>query len=141
LKSVASVLQVSVRSGDHVVRWGGEEFLVILSDVGLDVAQELAERIRDAVQTQLLPEAQQCTLSLGVGIWQVGEPDEALLARIDAALYDAKRCGRNRVMVAVHGGGSQPLCVEGQTAPAAERLSGDVAPQSEHLPAVEILGL
>lgn len=105
LKIVASVLLDTVRSSDHVVRWGGEEFLVILPDVGLEVAQELAERIRSAVQAQPMPEVGHCTLSMGVGVWQLEESADALLHRIDGALYDAKRRGRNQVCVVAHGGG------------------------------------
>lgn len=106
LKTVASVLLDTVRSSDHVVRWGGEEFLVILPDVGLEVAQELAERIRSAVQAQPMPEAGHCTLSLGVGGGQQGELAAALLQRVDNALYESKRRGRNQVSLAAYGGGA-----------------------------------
>lgn len=103
LKTVASVLMDTVRSSDHVVRWGGEEFLVILPGVGLDTAVELAERMRCAVQAQPVPEAGHCTMSMGVGIWQLGESEEALLHRIDGALYTSKARGRNQVTPAVPG--------------------------------------
>lgn len=109
LKTVASVLLDAVRSSDYVVRWGGEEFLVLLPDVSLGVAQELAERIRCAVQAQPVPDAGYCSISLGVGVWQLGEPEEGLLQRIDAALYAAKDRGRNQVTVAPHGESPQPV--------------------------------
>lgn len=104
LKTVASVLLDTVRSSDCVVRWGGEEFLVILPDVSLGVAQELAERMRCAVQAQPVPDAGHCSISMGVGIWQLGEPEEGLLQRIDAALYASKERGRNQVTLALHSG-------------------------------------
>ena len=100
LQAVACVLQDTVRSTDHVVRWGGEEFLVILPDVEMPAVQELAERMRCAVQNQSVAQAGQCTMSMGVGVWQLGESEEALLQRIDAALYAAKERGRNQVCVA-----------------------------------------
>ncbi|MDH1290593.1 diguanylate cyclase [Comamonas terrigena] len=107
LKSVAAMLLQSVRSTDYVVRWGGEEFLVILPDVTLEMAQELAERIRSSVQGYSVPNAGHCSISLGVGVWQLGEAEESLLQRIDAALYASKERGRNRVTLAAQGGGAE----------------------------------
>lgn len=108
LQTVARVLQDTVRSGDHVVRWGGEEFLIILPDVSLAMAQELAERIRAAVHARLMPDVGQCSISMGVGGWQLGESDAALLQRVDAALYASKERGRNQV-TAAQGGALLPV--------------------------------
>lgn len=109
LKTVASVLLDTVRSTDYVVRWGGEEFLVILPEVSLAVTQELAERIRCAVQAQPVPDAGHCSLSMGIGVWQLGESEEALLQRVDAALYMSKERGRNQVTVALIGAAPQAV--------------------------------
>lgn len=105
LKAVAGVLQATARSTDHVVRWGGEEFLVILPEAGLEAAQELAERICCAVHAQPVAEVGHCSISMGVGIWQLGESQETMLQRIDAALYVSKARGRNQVSLAAHIGG------------------------------------
>jgi GGDEF domain-containing protein len=78
---------------------------VILPDVTLEMAQELAERIRSSVQGYSVPNAGHCSISLGVGVWQLGEAEESLLQRIDAALYASKERGRNRVTLAAQGGG------------------------------------
>ena len=101
LKTVAQVLSDKVRSYDQVVRWGGEEFLVILANVGLDDAQESAERIRSAVAASEDAAVGRFTLSLGVGLWQSHETDDELLHRTDCALYQAKARGRNQVALAV----------------------------------------
>lgn len=100
LKMVAQVLSGKVRRFDHAVRWGGEEFLIILPDASLGVAVSLAERIRAAVEACSDPEVGRFTLSLGVGLWEAGETEDDLLRRADAALYRAKHRGRNQVAVA-----------------------------------------
>lgn len=115
LQTVARVLTDTVRSGDYVVRWGGEEFLVILPDVSLVSAQELAERIRCAVHARFFPEVGQCSISMGVGVWQLGESDAALLQRVDAALYVSKARGRNQVTAATQAGELLPVPENKQT--------------------------
>ena len=100
IRSIGKVLSDSVRHYDQVVRWGGEEFLVILSKVGLNAALESAERIRCAVAAQEDPEVGRLTISLGVGVWQSQETEETLLRRTDTALYLAKKRGRNQVAFA-----------------------------------------
>ena len=109
LKAVARVLEANVRSYDQVVRWGGEEFLVILSNVGLDDAQELAERIRSAVAASQDSAVGSFTISLGVGSWQSNETEEELLHRTDCALYQAKERGRNQVALAMGAAGQGRL--------------------------------
>ncbi|MCB1560748.1 MAG: sensor domain-containing diguanylate cyclase [Xanthomonadales bacterium] len=86
------------RAGDLVARIGGEEFGLLLPDCDLADAVQRCERLRqafaDADWRDVHPELQP-TLSVGVSRWQ-GEPASRLLARADAALYAAKRAGRNR---------------------------------------------
>ena len=100
IKAVAGVLVDKVRSYDQVVRWGGEEFLVILANVGLNDVQESAERIRSAVAACHDAEVGAFTMSLGVGIWQSEETEDQVLHRTDCALYQAKMRGRNQVALA-----------------------------------------
>ena len=100
LRRCATVLNSAVRSGDAVVRWGGEEFLIVLPGCPPQAAQELAERIRNAVAAQQDPTAGQITMSLGVASWRSPEDEMELLRRTDQALYHAKESGRNQVMVA-----------------------------------------
>ena len=79
------------------MRWGGEEFLVLLPDVGLSGARAFAERVRENVQNMAVGEAGRITVSAGVAQLQQEEDAAAALARADASLYRAKAAGRNRV--------------------------------------------
>jgi diguanylate cyclase (GGDEF)-like protein len=97
LRRVAVQLREALRVGDAVGRWGGEEFCLLLPRVGLHDAQVLAERIVQLVGATGEPRV---TLSIGVAVpGGAGESAEAVLARADAALYEAKARGRNRVQV------------------------------------------
>ncbi|MNR22763.1 Response regulator PleD [compost metagenome] len=99
LVDIAGILQRAVRGQDAVIRWGGEEFVIVLADCGLGDATHLAERIRSHVHAHRDAEIGSLTLSLGVAQFVPGETLDALIARADAALYDAKRSGRNRLSV------------------------------------------
>ncbi|GCL65439.1 GGDEF domain-containing protein [Pseudaquabacterium pictum] len=107
LQGVAGTLAAHVRGGDFVARLGGEEFLVGCCGAGLaqDQALALAERLRDALAAQSHPLAGgtslRCTVSIGVSPAIVARSGwEAALRAADAALYQAKHAGRNRVVVA-----------------------------------------
>jgi diguanylate cyclase (GGDEF)-like protein len=103
LRQVAEVLGAVTRRGDRVARLGGEEFVVLLRDTSIEAAVRVAERARErlaamAVDTPAGPVA--ITASFGVAeALAAGWPSTAL-ARADAAMYEAKRAGRNRVHVA-----------------------------------------
>lgn len=100
LTEIARILQGAVRSQDAVIRWGGEEFVIVLADCPMAEAIELAERIRKRVHAYRDGEIGSVTLSLGVAQFSPDEAIEALIARADAALYDAKHAGRDRLSVA-----------------------------------------
>ncbi len=100
LKRVSHLLSGGLRAGDSVVRYGGEEFLLILPRVGLAVAGRVAERARAAVAEAGISSAGvelQVTISAGVAERRDGESRESLIQRADAALYRAKAAGRNRI--------------------------------------------
>jgi diguanylate cyclase (GGDEF)-like protein len=100
LKEIVRVVQSVVRDVDGVVRYGGEEFLLLLPKTDLAGAALLAERIRTAVQSAELPWSSthlKVTVSLGVAQLVHGDTDEALLRRVDDALQSAKVAGHNRV--------------------------------------------
>lgn len=104
LKRFAQVLRQGVRRMDVPGRLGGEEFAVILPGASLDGARQLAERIRRAVQglsvCDALGQPVPVTVSIGVASFEPETPvSEALLTRVDEALYRAKTMGRNRVEV------------------------------------------
>ena len=102
LRVVAGILKGSARAVDHVGRYGGEEFLVILPETSKEDACQMAERIRSEIEARacvvIADQAIHRTMSLGV----VSYPEDAdsadeLMQRADAALYRAKRSGKNRV--------------------------------------------
>jgi diguanylate cyclase (GGDEF)-like protein len=99
LRDVAYVLRKQLRAFDLAYRLGGEEFLVLLP--GADGAQtrELAEELREAVCAGAVGGGVEVTVSLGVSASQRGEAFDyaAVFAEADAALYEAKRSGRDRV--------------------------------------------
>jgi diguanylate cyclase (GGDEF)-like protein len=95
----ARIIQSCLRQADIVCRWGGEEFLVVLKDCGMDYAYHIAEKIRIALEQEVMVwgEAEfriQC--SLGVAERQDKESWESLIIRADQGLYQAKNNGRNR---------------------------------------------
>jgi len=103
LRSMAEAAQGELRAGDLLGRYGGEEFVVILRHAGRTEARKAADRIRQRVEgLELSFEGKPLRLTVSVGVATLapkGGP-EALLAAADAALYRAKREGRNRVIVA-----------------------------------------
>ena len=101
LKAVAEMARETVRTVDNLIRWGGEEFVVLLPDTELDAAMQVAERLRDVIAKASIqvPNAElNITASFGVAGTDENTPDiETLLARADQAMYIAKYLGRNRV--------------------------------------------
>ena len=98
-------LQKQIRGEDVACRYGGEEFILIMPDITLEVGLERAEQIRHAVIELRLHDNDQhyegITLSLGVALYpQHGKTIDAVIRAADNALYRAKQAGRNRVMVA-----------------------------------------
>lgn len=100
LADVAAILRRSVRDSDAVIRWGGEEFLVVLGNCNQSPAFELAERIRARVGEYEDAEVGRVSISVGLASLMPDESLENLVARADAALYQSKHAGRNRTTVA-----------------------------------------
>jgi two-component system cell cycle response regulator len=101
LREAARRLADAVRRDDLPIRWGGEEFVVLMPDAKADKAAEVAERIRSAVADPPFRaglDLIHVTMSVGWGMRHDGEAGAELVARADAALYEAKRRGRNAVV-------------------------------------------
>jgi diguanylate cyclase (GGDEF)-like protein len=102
LQHVAQVLLNTARTGDLFARWGGEEFLVLLSNVGEEGARTAAERIRRAIASSLvsLENGSELPITVSVGVALArGRGMDAVLEAADAALYAAKGRGRDRVVL------------------------------------------
>jgi len=102
LQTFASLLAANVRDGDLAARLGGEEFVIILPDTTPDDAAQIAERIRqNFAAQQFISSSGNFAVTVSAGI-AGGDSDAdiiALLRQADTALYDAKRSGRNRVLL------------------------------------------
>ena len=103
LKDFSERLRRAVRGIDLVARYGGEEFMLVMPETDAEFAGDVAERLRSEVEKvpfstrsgALIP----VTVSIGIAEWRgVSETAENLISRADAALYAAKRSGRNRVV-------------------------------------------
>jgi diguanylate cyclase (GGDEF)-like protein len=90
LQDLTQLLKASIREGDVLARFGGEEFVVLMPRTVLSSACCLAERMRQRIEEKLVT-----TVSIGLAAGTVGETATGLLARADAALYVAKKEGRN----------------------------------------------
>jgi diguanylate cyclase (GGDEF)-like protein len=112
LQDLGAYLKTRVRGEDVACRYGGEEFLIIMSDVSLEDAQQRAEALRNGVKTLNLNYRGQpigsITLSLGVAAFpQTARAKDTLLQVADAALYRAKAGGRDCVVVAEQAEGGE----------------------------------
>jgi diguanylate cyclase (GGDEF)-like protein len=103
LRQVSQIIQQSIRGSDACFRYGGEEFVVLLTNTHLALSRAVSERIRAAIEENVrLPDkALKVTASFGLAHYN-GESDwPALVARADKALYTAKNQGRNRVVTSL----------------------------------------
>jgi diguanylate cyclase (GGDEF)-like protein len=100
LRRVAAVLRQTTRDVDSIARYGGEEFFVLMPETTATGAADMADRIRKRLAGETLPGGA-VTLSFGVAEFPAnGDMGEALIHAADAALYEAKRSGRDCVVVA-----------------------------------------
>jgi diguanylate cyclase (GGDEF)-like protein len=98
LQQVAQVLRESARAYDAAARYGGEEFALLLPNTTLEQAVQVAERLRQQIRAIRNPHAP-ISASFGVATYRRGTPPATLVYEADAALYRAKRNGRNQVCV------------------------------------------
>jgi diguanylate cyclase (GGDEF)-like protein/PAS domain S-box-containing protein len=101
LKKIANIVKKTIRNVDYFIRWGGEEFVIILAETDKKQAYVLAERIRQGIEKFDFNNAAQITISCGVAEFKKEDTRHTLIKRADDAMYKAKRNGRNRVVMSV----------------------------------------
>lgn len=138
LRRVAAICRRQLRTEDLVARWGGEEFVVLLPRLALDAAADVAERLRRAFAGTLIQTGTAdfgFTVSIGLVDCSAAESLEGLVNRADAALYEAKLQGRDRLVVAewrAEAGG--PAVPDDEVPLAAVTASDGISPGPAHSP-------
>lgn len=122
LVDVAHLIEDELYSGELVARFGGEEFVIICPETLLPDAYQRAERLRRAVQAAE-PGGLKITASFGIAQLEDGDTVDCLLCRSDAAMYDAKRSGRNRTCQRLRKDGSQEVTATSEKPPASDPYS------------------
>jgi two-component system cell cycle response regulator len=102
LQRVSETISSSLRGGDTAYRYGGEEFLIVLPEQTIEAATMIAERLRQTIEDLAIPHeanppANAITISAGVAAFSSTVASDDLLKEADAALYTAKKAGRNQV--------------------------------------------
>lgn len=100
LVAIASLVRQQIRQHDRCGRWGGEEFLILCPETGIEQAALLAEKLRSALAQHTVLDRITVTGSFGVAGLRAGESIESLIQRVDQAQYDAKHAGRNSLRTA-----------------------------------------
>ncbi|MCG6982531.1 MAG: diguanylate cyclase [Deltaproteobacteria bacterium] len=104
LRRLASVFKETIRNSDYAARYGGEEFIIILPEISPEQGVEAAERIRRKVAEQKFEgDGEEIAVRISVGVASYpenGEDAETVMRNADEALYEAKRLGRNQVILA-----------------------------------------
>jgi len=100
LQQLAKIMHKNTRKTDVIARYGGDEFALLMPETKLNDAVELLDRLRTEAESISIPDISSVTISCGVTEWNGSPADTAdlILKRADAALYEAKRAGRNQVM-------------------------------------------
>ena len=99
LREMALTLESHTRKSDWIARWGGEEFLILTLGSGMAQAQQLADRLLEAVRTANIA-GLGLTVSIGISERRAGSTLESVISMADVALYQAKAAGRNRKEIA-----------------------------------------
>ena len=100
LRQLSDILGENLRQSDALGRWGGEEFLILLPQINVVAATNVAEKLRQAIFTADFGLKEPLSISLGVAALQRGESAGDWIKRADQALYNAKHSGRNQVALA-----------------------------------------
>lgn len=99
LKSLTRLVGAQLREVDYFVRWGGDEFIIVAPDTGIDKAAALAERARKVVEAHTFQTIGNYTITFSVAQFKASDTVDSFIKRADRGLYRAKEAGKNRVEV------------------------------------------
>ena len=99
LQELSGLIRGLLREGDIFARWGGEEFVILVQNTPLENTSMLATRLRKEIEQYSFDEVERVTCSFGVTQFNQGDTQTLFFERVDEALYEAKRLGRNQVVV------------------------------------------
>ena len=114
LQQLATIMRESFRAIDIICRYGGEEFVVLMPDASLDSAKLAAERFRQVIAATNFDIGQgkepiRISVSGGLAALQTFQSAKQVLSKADAALYHAKKNGRNQMIAAITGGNNTQI--------------------------------
>ncbi len=98
LKELADYCKTNIRKTDFIARWGGEEFIIVMSETDKDKSKEMCEILRKSVEKKEFSDSLHITISIGVSQLNTNDSEKSLIERADIALYKAKNSGRNKVV-------------------------------------------
>ena len=99
LQELSNLVQLHTRKTDAIIRWGGEEFIILAPNINQEQALLFAQKLRKTIELYTFEVVDHITVSMGVSSFKKGDTKESLIKRSDEALYDAKAGGRNCVAV------------------------------------------
>ena len=99
LKELSDLIRKNLRESEYFIRWGGEEFVILMPGTSVQGAKMVAEKLRRIVESATFPEVGKVTCSFGVTSLELEDTIKSFFERADEALYEAKKNGRNRVEV------------------------------------------
>ena len=99
LKDFTNIIRDSIRDTDYLIRWGGEEFIVLMKVNSIESLQKATEHIRQSIESYHFEEVDSITASFGITLYIESEEILNTLERVDKALYKAKDNGRNQVQI------------------------------------------
>ncbi|MCF6200541.1 MAG: sensor domain-containing diguanylate cyclase [Hydrogenimonas sp.] len=97
LVKATETIRRNLRATDSLIRWGGEEFMILLPETALPDAVHLAQKLREHMEKRSADIPVPITASFGVAAWEAGQSMDTLVHRADTKMYEAKKLGRNRI--------------------------------------------
>lgn len=98
LQNLAKLLRKNLRQNDMIFRWGGEEFILLIEE-DIEVSKDIAEKLRKVVEKKLHIESRNITVSIGLAEILPSDTQDTLFKRVDNALYESKKNGKNMITV------------------------------------------